>query len=432
MKMTKQNLRNIRCVFEEKTGVDLNPAHRAKSRPTVGKLILLAAVIAFCLAVPGCAYLLFSPLNGDELSLSGTYAGNGIVSVEVKNGSDKNLKFQKQLKLMLWSTSEEVERLDGEVVFQNTSFPAHSSGTMTIDISKAYDIETLEQGPPEQYYFVLTNNDFLFGHDWMCSFRFREMEEEPEEAAETVHPDQSLMTAQTIDKIEEELRFYFEDAYYDEVPAFNQANFDYLQKVQELLMRTDGTLVHPVDPWVRVEIPEDYVFDEELPLDIQYQLVGENYHSIDGYKRIVGSMFSGAGSDHALMLKALLPGYDGQTDGGQELPLIFLFVYEKANLTVEKPYAFIYGQILTFEEMAQYQVFEDERYVVYEVTDLFYTDLDQYIEYFLSVEKGVFFDEQIRARVHHIYDYFKDKETLGSLIVNRQAEAEAMGYKEIS
>lgn len=34
--------------------------------------------------------------------------------------------------------------------------------------------------------------------------------------------------------------------------------------------------------------------------------------------------------------------------------------------------------------------------------------------------------------VLYIYDCFKDKETLGSLIVNCQAEAEAMGYEEIS
>lgn len=430
MKPTKQNVRNIKCIFEEKTGVDLNPAHRQQPKKSVKWMVLVAAAVICGLMMAACGVALFSPLNGDELSLSGTYEGNGIVSIFVENGSDKSLTFQKQLKLMCWSTSEEVERLDGEIVFQNTSFPAHSSGTMTIDISRAYDIAALEQGLPEMYYFLLTNNDFFFGHDWMCSFRFRPEETGTEETSSPEHIDASLLRAQAIDEIEEDLRFYFEDAYYDELPAFNQTNFVYLQKVQELLMRTEGTLVHPVDPWIRVEIPEDHVFDEAFPLDIQHQLVGENYYSIDGYKRIVGSMFSGTGSDYALTLKAQLPGYEGQTNGGRDLPLIYLFVYEKADLTVEKPYAFIYGQILTFEEMAQYQVFEDERYVVYEVTDLFYTDLDRYMEYFLSVESDVYFDEQICARVHHIYDYLKDKETLGSLIVNHQAEAEAMGFEE--
>ena len=65
-------------------------------RPVM-RTLLIAALIALILAVPGCARFLFSPLNGDALSLGGTYRGNGIVTVEVKNGSDKELKFQKQL-----------------------------------------------------------------------------------------------------------------------------------------------------------------------------------------------------------------------------------------------------------------------------------------------------------------------------------------------
>ena len=134
-------------------------------RPAV-RTLLIAALIALILAVPGCAKFLFSPLNGDELSLGGTYRGNGIVTVEVKNGSDKELKFQKQLKLMCWETSEEVEKQGGEVIFQNTEFAPHTEGTMVVDISAAYDVAALEQSS-ELYYFVLTNNDFLFGHDWM-------------------------------------------------------------------------------------------------------------------------------------------------------------------------------------------------------------------------------------------------------------------------
>lgn len=109
------------------------------------------------------------------------------------------------------------------------------------------------------------------------------------------------------------------------------------------------------------------------------------------------------------------------------MPLIYLFIYEKSAMEAEDPYAFIYGQIITFEDMEQYIVYEDERYVIYEVTDLFYTDLDAYIDYFVSTN-DVYFDEQIRERVHNIYDYYKDKESLRGSIVNRQAEAEAKGY----
>lgn len=428
MKFTKNNLHNIKCIFEEKTGTDLNPVHRMQSKRPVRKVIVLAAAIISCLTMAAFTYPLFTPLDGDELTLSATYKGNGIVSVYVENGSDKTLEFEKQVKLINWGTGEEVEHLEGKVTFENTKFEPHSSGTMTVDLSDAYDIEELETtipGKPKEayYYLLLTNNSFLFGHDWMCSFHFAE-EIAEETVAETL-PEDSLLTAQNIDDVEEELRFYFEDAYYDELPAFNQANFDYLQKVQELLLRAEGTLVRPVDPWITIGRDET-VFDEGFPMDIQHQLVGLNYHSIDGYNRIVGSMFSGGDSDHALTLKAMLPGYEGQTDGGHYLPLIYLVVYEKSALEAENPYAFIYGQILTFAELERYKAYEDEQYVVYEVTDLFYTDLDAYVEYFLSVTDDVYYDEQIRKRVHNIYDYYR--ENVGDLLVNRQAEAEAMGY----
>lgn len=424
MRMTKQNLHNIKSRFEEKTGTQLRP-----KRYPVQRIVVLAAAIICCLAMVAFTYPLFTPLDGDELTLSATYEGSGIISIYVENGSDKTLEFEEQVKLISWSTSEEVAQTGGEVLFDNTVFEAHSAGTMTVDLSKAYDIEALETpipGRPEEvyYYLLLTNNSFLFGHDWMCSFHF--VEDVPGRAAEEGQLEKSLLSAQNLEDVEEELRFYFEDAYYDEIPAFNQANFTYLQKVQEVLMRTKGTLVHPVDPWMTVQ-REGAIFDEKFPSDIQHQLVGLNYHSIDGYNRIVGSMFSGEDSDYALTLKAMLPGYEGQTNGGHYLPLLYLFIYEQASLEADNPYAFVYGQVLSFEELEQYKVYEDERYVVYEVTDLFYTDLDAYIEYFLSVTKDVYYDDQIRRRAHNIYDYYR--ENIGDLLVNRQAEAEARGYQ---
>lgn len=430
----KQNLQHIKNIFEEKTGTDLNPAHRIRTRRPVRMTLVFAGVIALCLMMVAFTQPIFSPLAGDELSLSGTYDGNGIVSVYVENSSDKELRFQEQVKLVNWGTSEEVESTGGRVKFENTVFPPHSSGTMTIDLSEAYDIDALETAKPSEthtlvYYLLLTNQNFLFGQDWMCSFSFVSMEDVPEEPTETTPPDPSLLRAQTIEDIEAELQFYFEDAYHDELPAFNSANFDYLQKVQEVLMRTEGTLVHPAEPWITIGQPEGHVFDDAYPLDKQHWLVGLNYHSIDGYYRVIGSTFSGSGSDKALTLKAGFPFSEGQVDGGTDLPLVYLFVYEKTSLEVEDPYTFIYGRILPFEEMDPYLVFEDDRYVIYDMTDLFYTDLDEYIAYFLSCNDNVYYDEQIRERVHNIYDLYRNKETLAGLIQNRQEEAERAGYK---
>ena len=430
-RFTKNNLRNIRQTFEEKTGVNLNVESRVSPKKTT-YLLLAAALCALLLA--SCARTLFSGLNGDDLSLKGTYLGDGIVSIEVVNRSDKSLEFQKQVKLMGWRNGE-VEPLPGGTVrVENIRFPAHSGGTMLVDISEAYDIRALENGTwgtreESGYYLVLTNHDFLFGHDWMCFFHFSESEEETAPTEPETPPEPA--PAQNLDGITDDLKSYFEDTYLDEPPGMTQAHVAYQQKVQALLAQTDGTLVHPVDPYVFVQTPREQVFDETLPKDIQYQVVIQQYHSLDAFNRMVGAAFSGTGSDQSLQIMAALPEYQGQTDGGQCIPVVYLFVYERAALTAENPYAFIYGNIIPFSRMEQDKVYEDDRYVIYDMTDLFYTDLDAYLDDFVSVMKGkvsLYFDEQIRRRVHNVYDYFRDAQTLSGLIENHQAEMETMGH----
>lgn len=176
-RMTKQNLCNIKDIFETKTGTVL----RSRYHFPVRKMIVLAAVIVCCFTLAAFTYPLFTPLAGDELALSATYEGEGIVSVFVVNGSEKDLVFEEQLKLFSWSTGEEIEPStgaeiepsEGKVRFYNTKISAHSSAVMTIDLSEAYDMEVLE-ATTSGYYLLLTNNDFLFGHDWICSFHFSE------------------------------------------------------------------------------------------------------------------------------------------------------------------------------------------------------------------------------------------------------------------
>lgn len=410
-RMTKQNLHNIKCRFEEKTGTDLNPAHRMGRRFPVRKLMLVAAVIVCGLAMAAFTYPLFSSLDGDELALNGSYLGGGIVSVDVENRSDKVLQFQNKVKLFSWNDGE-VEA-HGEVKLENTRFEPQCSGTMTVDLSGAYDIETLETtlpGKPKDswYYLVLTNNSFLFGQDWMCSFHF--VEDIPEKTAEE-EVDQTKGASQTITDVEEELRFYFERAYWDEIPAFNAANFEYQQKIQELLARRSGTFVHSVDPYLLVKRPENVIYDETFPEVLQDRLVGSGHTSLDAYRRIVGSLFSGEGSDYSYQISAMIPEEKGQTDGGQYLPVVYLFVFEAAAAKAEGAYTFISGQIKTFEELERDKVYEDEQFVVYDATDLFYGDLEAYAEFFVA-EHGLHYDESIRTRVRNIRDYYRDRNNL--------------------
>lgn len=421
-RMTKRNLRNIKGIFEEKTGVALTGKRKVPAYYPVRRLALLTAALVCCLALAAFTYPLFSPLDGDELSLYGNYEGNGIVSVYVVNDSDKDLEFQKQTKLMRWIASEEVERLGGEIQFGNTKFPAHSSGTMRIDLSRAYDIPALEKEGknPETYYLLLTNNGFLFGHDWICSVSFRDdTAEEPEEA----EPAENI-PAENIGNVEEDLRFYFEKSYAGAPVSLNEANFIYQQKVKEVIDRFEGNVVQALSPMVMVgapsvflepepmlkKLPEGMILDETVPKEWQYLLGLDEWHYADAYGRMVAGF-----SEKAWTMTAVIPQREGQTDGGVAIPLIFWMVYDAEEASNWENYVFLYGQFLSFAQMERYKVLQDEHYAVYNVTDLIYTDLDGYLDYFVSCYRQIHCDDQIRQRVHNIYRYYSDKENVQAL-----------------
>lgn len=76
-KFNKHNKRNIRLIFEEKTGVDLNPAHQVRPR-SAPKLLYLAAVLTLMVTtMVSCQKRIFSPLSGDEPGAVRPLSGRG-------------------------------------------------------------------------------------------------------------------------------------------------------------------------------------------------------------------------------------------------------------------------------------------------------------------------------------------------------------------
>lgn len=356
-KMTKQNLHNIKDRFERETGAALQTE---KKGIPLRRVLVLAVLVAMGVLLAAFATPLFSPLDGDELALEGTYLGDGIVAVRVENRSDKVLTITDAV-LFSWNDGAVATLPGGQVVLTNTRVEAHGEGILTVDLSGAYDIAFLESTTPGKpkdgwYYLLLTNQSFLFGHDWMCSFSFGEKitvsETEPTRMPEG--------KARNINEIPEELRFYFERSYLDVVPAFNEANFTYQQKVEELLMRTPGIYIRPAN------VP---FFLEEQELS-----VNQRNSSLDAYKRMVGGSFSGMSSDTVLQISA-------QSDTVDEpVPLIFFAVYETQAIQAENAFAFLCGRILSFDDLNK--VYEKEGYTVFDVTDLFYSDLEEYLRDF--------------------------------------------------
>lgn len=372
--------------------------------------VIAAAILCF-FTMTAFAISLFSSLSGDDLSLSATYEGNGVVSVQVENRSDKELDFQSALKLMRWSTSEEVEPLSGKVSFSNTRIPAHSSGTMVIDLSDAYDMAMLETPllDDDWYYFVLTNNNFLFGQDWMCTVEFAQPIPTGKDDPTPIAPAEA--DPELITKITEELRPYFE-SYTLDVNERNRLADEYLKLCRQLLGKLDINVVPSVSPMelTLIDSDESVLFDPAVPADMQLQLTGLHRRPTDGYDKMIGS----SAEENAMVLSARIPQQKGEIDGGVDVPLIYVFTYEKGEIKTPQDYAFIRGRLMTFEQMEQYKIYEDEQYVCYDASDLFYTDLRQYVESMVSQRSDVYFDEQVWERIQNIYNYYR--ENMGTLL----------------
>lgn len=241
-----------------------------------------------------------------------------MVFVHVENKSDKDLHFQPTLKLMRWSTGEEVEPLSGKVSFRNTKIPAHSSGTMVIDLSEAYDMALLETplSDNDWYYFVLTNNNFMFGQDWMCTVKFAQPTPTQKDDPVPIPPvkaDPELIT-----KITEELRPYFE-SYTLDVSERNRLSDEYLKLCRQLLGQLDANVVSSVSPMelTLIDSGQSVLFDPTVPEDMQLQLTGLHRRPTDGYDKIIGS----SAGENAMVLSAYIPQRKGEIDGGVDIPL---------------------------------------------------------------------------------------------------------------
>ena len=171
---SKKNFNNIQTIIQKKTGVPLvlngrPAAYRARQTA-------IAACCLLCLAVLSAfACMKFSEMNGDKAGFGAAYQGEGRFEIVVVNDSDRELKLQDKVKVMQWSTSREVEGDSKKIRMTGRTIPPHSQGIVSIDIAEGYDVEAMEKDLEEGdwYYFVLTNNDFAFGQDWMCAFDFK-------------------------------------------------------------------------------------------------------------------------------------------------------------------------------------------------------------------------------------------------------------------
>lgn len=400
-----ENEAHIREIFTRETGVAVPPPKRKTARRTV---IALGLAAALCCSVVSAAEL-FSPLNGDDFTLGAAYEGNGIVSVQVENRSGKPLVFEEKLKLLRWRTREELPA-QGEPAFEGKRIAPHSTGVMTIDLTPAYDIDLLEQPleAGDSYYFLLTNNSFLFGQDWMCTVPFAESAEpEREELPTEFAPAAPL----ELREMEESLRFYFETAPVD-VDESRKLNARYFAEVEKLLAEQGGRVVPTSGAGeILVQDPEgSVILDPEVPAEGQGQIIGEHLHTADWDRKCLA-----AEGDHALVLSVGIPMLK-YPDAASNLPLFYLFSYQKEAVTEESLF-FVRGRLISAREAEECLVFEDEDYLCYDFSGLFYSDLGEHIEEFAAGNRELRWDEATRVRIENTYRYYR--ENLGRLVYRR-------------
>lgn len=171
-KFGRENLERIQDMVQEKTGAAVRGGKSAGHG--IGRLVPVLCCLLCFVALSAFAFAKFSGLNGDELAFASAYQGEGRFEIVVINLSDRELDFQDRIKVRQFRANKEVEGDKKKIVMSTPAIAPHSQGVITVDLSKGYDVEAMKESLPENdwYYFVLTNNNFAFGQDWMCDFDF--------------------------------------------------------------------------------------------------------------------------------------------------------------------------------------------------------------------------------------------------------------------
>lgn len=173
--------------------------------------------------------------------------------------------------------------------------------------------------------------------------------------------------------------------------------FDYVELVQAELTKVKGNVVRACD----TPICFDY-----------YDWLGATHWStFDGYNKLLGM----DDSEYYDMIGVDMPcvNDDGSDPGGGWImPLFYLYQYNKADITSPQDYAFMSGNLLTFEEIEPYKVYDDGEYVIYEMHHLIYTDLKTYVKDMLLQRDDVYLNEQIWTRIENFYNYWSNPENM--------------------
>lgn len=396
-RIQKHNLYNIKRNFEKKTGTRLIPAYskqeatfneNATPRKRIPRVAMIAAIITLFFTLTAFAVTIFSTWAGDSLTITASYYGSGIVWVEITNQSDKDLELEPKMNLYYYSTQSLVDSTGEEPYIENLTIPANSTEKVRLDLRRSYDVEALENTKNDFYYLQMTNDSFLLGQKWSCMVSFV--------VTDYVTPWYQLSDESHLDGVLPSLKAYYRNFTPDVFARWTDV-FDYVELVQEELARVDGNLVRACDPPINIDL---------------YNWLGSTpWSTFDGYNKLLGI----DDSEYYDMIGVDMPCIqdDGSgSGGGWIMPLFYLYQYSKADISSPKDYVFMSGNLLTFEEIEPYKVYEDSEYVIYEMHHLIYTDLETYVNDMLLQRDDVYMNDQIWVRIQRFYEYWSNPDNM--------------------
>ena len=395
-RMQKHNLYNIKRNFEKKTGTKLISAESkegtafaetAVPRKRLPRVALIAAIITAFFTLTAFAVSIFSTLAGDNLTMTASYYGSGIVWVEITNQSHKDLKLEPKMNLYYYSTQKLVASTGEEPYIENLTIPANSTERVRLDLRRTYNIEALENTKNDFYYLQMTNDSFLTGQKWSCQVSFV--------VSDYVTPWYQLSDESHLDGVIPSLQPYFKN-FTPDVFARWTGVFDYVELVNAELQKVEGNIVRACGT--------------PIYFDHQDWLVTSSWSTFDGYNKLLG--IDDSEYYTAVSVPIPCPMDDGRDGGGWSLPLLYLYEYAKADIQGPQDYAFIHGNLLTFAEMEPYKVYDDGEYVVYEMHHLIYTDLKAYVTNMMLQRDDMYINGAIWERIERVYEHWSNKENL--------------------
>ena len=357
------------------------------------RLIVLAAILALLLSLCAFTYTYFSTLAGDNLILTAKYAGEGIVLAEVENQSENALYLEPTVRLLYYSNHQPVELSGTKPIITGLEIPPMTTQTVRIDLRQSYDLAKLESLTNDFVCLQLTNKGFLPGQKWTTVVSFRPNTGD--------YVPQYVKTGDTVraEGVIPSLKAYFENFTPDVFARWADVP-NYLELVEQELSQVDGNIVAPVCPF--------YYWDFE-----EYHTLAQP-SCFDGYNKLLGRTDMEKITHISLFVPRLLDGE--KLDGVQEIPLFYFWIFSRSHIQSLDDYAYIRGNLLTFRELEEFKVYEDDEHVIYELHHLVYSDLRNYVEEMLIQNDSIYFDEEIWERIQRFYSTYNNRNTLQNCI----------------